>query len=147
MPEDCALRLDMKMAMQDIGSTAFSEVLHQPGKIPITADFMTRQVGDVVVSRRDMAAAYHLSIVVDDADQGITDVLRGEDLFDATRIHVVLQRLLALPTPTYHHHRLIRDDQGRRLAKRDEARAIATYRAEGKTPAEIRAMIGLPALG
>lgn len=147
MPEDCALRLDMKMAMQDIGSTSFSEVLHQPGIIPITADFMTRQVGDVVVSRRDMAAAYHLSIVVDDADQGITDVLRGEDLFDATRIHVVLQRLLALPTPTYHHHRLIRDDQGRRLAKRDEARAIATYRAEGKTPAEIRAMIGLPALG
>ncbi len=72
-----------------------------------------------------MGTSYHLSVVVDDADQGITDVMRGEDLFGATAIHVVLQRLLGLPTPVYHHHRLIRDEHGKRLAKRDDARALS----------------------
>lgn len=144
MPEDCALRLDMQIAMQVVGIKKFTETLLQPGIYPVTAAGMIREVGDVVVSRRDMAASYHLSIVVDDADQGITDVVRGEDLFDATQIHVVLQRLLDLPTPVYHHHRLIRDEAGKRLAKRDDARAIAIYRADGKTPADIRAMVGLP---
>jgi len=81
--------------------------------------------------------------VVDDAAQGITEVTRGEDLFEATAIHVVLQRLLGLPTPAYHHHRLIRDDQGKRLAKRDDARALAKYRAEGATPGDIRRLVGL----
>jgi glutamyl-Q tRNA(Asp) synthetase len=80
---------------------------------------------------------------VDDAAQGITNVIRGEDLSEATRIHVLLQRLLGLPTPIYHHHRLIRDAAGKRLAKRDDARAIATYRAEGATPDDIRRMVGL----
>jgi glutamyl-Q tRNA(Asp) synthetase len=69
--------------------------------------------------------------------------VRGADLTDATRIHVVLQRLLGLPTPIYHHHRLIRDAQGKRLAKRDDARALAKYRAEGATPQDIRRMVGL----
>ena len=91
-----------------------------------------------------MGTAYHLSVVVDDADQGITHVIRGEDLSQATRIHVLLQRLLGLPTPVYHHHRLIRDDQGKRLAKRDDARALSKFRAEGATPADIRGMVGLP---
>ncbi len=95
---------------------------------------MVSQVGDVVLARRDIGTSYHLAVVIDDADQGITEVTRGEDLFDATAIHVVLQRLLGLPTPAYHHHRLIRDDQGKRLAKRDDARALAKYRAEGATP-------------
>ncbi|TNF19503.1 MAG: tRNA glutamyl-Q(34) synthetase GluQRS [Rhodobacteraceae bacterium] len=144
LPEDCALRIDMKMATQAIGTTQFTETLHDPGTYPVTAAGMIGAVGDIVVSRRDMAASYHLSIVVDDADQGITDVVRGQDLFDATQIHAVLQRLLDLPTPVYHHHRLIRDEAGKRLAKRDDARAIATYREDGKTPAEIRAMVGLP---
>lgn len=144
MPQDCVLRLDMKKAMQTIGKTQFTEAVFRPGTHLVTAAGMIREVGDIVVSRRDMAASYHLSIVVDDADQGITDVVRGEDLFDATQIHVVLQRLLDLPTPRYHHHRLIRDEAGKRLAKRDDARAIATYREDGKTPGEIRAMVGLP---
>ena len=69
--------------------------------------------------------------------------LHGADLFDATAIHVLLQALLGLPTPIYHHHRLIRDDAGKRLAKRDDARAIATYRAEGLTPQDIRVMTGI----
>jgi glutamyl-Q tRNA(Asp) synthetase len=100
-------------------------------------------VGDVVLARRDMGASYHLSVVLDDADKGITHVIRGADLQEATQIHVLLQRLLGLPTPAYHHHRLIRDESGKRLAKRDDARAIATYRAEGASPDDIRAMVGL----
>ncbi len=102
------------------------------------------QIGDIVLARKDFGTSYHLSVVLDDATQGITHVVRGEDLFEATRIHVLLQRLLGLPTPTYHHHRLIRDDQGKRLAKRDDARALSKYRAEGATPDDIRQMVGLP---
>ena len=82
-------------------------------------------------------------MVVDDAAQGITLVTRGKDLFDSTYIHVLLQNLLHLPTPLYHHHRLIRDDAGKRLAKRDDARAIRHYRQDGATPQDIRRMVGL----
>jgi glutamyl-Q tRNA(Asp) synthetase len=88
--------------------------------------------------------AYFLASAFDDADQGITHVIRGEDLFDFTPVQVILQRLFGLPTPVYHHHRLIRDDQGKRLAKRDDARAISKYREDGLTPADIRRMVGLP---
>jgi glutamyl-Q tRNA(Asp) synthetase len=90
-----------------------------------------------------MGTSYHLSVVLDDAAQGITHVVRGEDLFEATKIHVILQRVLKLPTPVYHHHTLIRDDAGKRLAKRDDARAISKYRDEGATPEDIRAIVGL----
>lgn len=144
MPEDVALRIDMRKAMQAIGKASFFEEAVQPGEQQITATQMIETVGDVVLARRDMGAAYHLAIVIDDADQEITHVIRGEDLFEATAIHVVLQKLLDLPTPRYHHHRLVRDETGKRLAKRDDARAIELYRAEGKTPTEIRAMAGLP---
>lgn len=102
------------------------------------------QIGDVVLSRKgEDIVAYFLASAFDDADQGITHVIRGEDLFDFTPVQVILQRLLGLPTPLYHHHRLIRDDQGKRLAKRDDARAIAKYRADGATPQDIRRMTGL----
>ncbi len=105
-----------------------------------------RQIGDVVLSRKgEDVVAYFLASAFDDADQGITHVVRGEDLFDFTPVQVILQHLFGLPTPLYHHHRLIRDDRGKRLAKRDDARAIAKYRAEGATPADIRRMVGLPA--
>jgi len=90
-----------------------------------------------------MGTSYHLSVVLDDAFQNITHVVRGADLFEATQIHVVLQHLLDLPTPVYHHHRLIRDETGKRLAKRDDARAISRYREDGATPADIRRMVGL----
>lgn len=103
-------------------------------------------LGDIVLARRDMGTSYHLSVVLDDAAQGITHVVRGGDLFEATKIHILLQKLLDLPTPVYHHHRLIRDEAGKRLAKRDDARALATYREAGMTPAEIRALVGLPSL-
>jgi len=101
-------------------------------------------IGDVVLSRREMGTSYHLAVVVDDAAQGVTDVVRGVDLEEATPIHKLLQRLLGLPTPRYHHHKLIRDNTGKRLAKRDDARAIAKYRSEGASPNDIRGLVGLP---
>jgi glutamyl-Q tRNA(Asp) synthetase len=160
IPEGNAFRLDMSMATERTFShridspnggwksfASFTETGAGPngekGLIEFTSAYMTGSVGDVILARRDMGSSYHLSVVLDDAYQGITHVVRGEDLFEATKIHVVLQRLLGLPTPIYHHHRLIRDDAGKRLAKRDDARSIATYRADGASPADIRAMVGL----
>jgi glutamyl-Q tRNA(Asp) synthetase len=113
------------------------------GPHSFTPHALESTVGDPVLSRREMATSYHLAVVLDDAAQNITHVTRGEDLFDATRIHVLLQHLLGLPTPTYHHHPLIRDDNGKRLAKRDDARAIRLYRQEGATPQDIRRLVNL----
>jgi glutamyl-Q tRNA(Asp) synthetase len=156
---DYPLRLDMRRAGQIVcehriarasGCQYFVDFQEhgrspdgQHGLIETSRDVLVTDIGDIVIARRDMGTSYHLSVVVDDAAQGITHVTRGEDLFDATKIHVVLQRLLGLPTPIYHHHRLIRDDQGKRLAKRDDARALSKYRAEGATPQDIRRMVGL----
>ena len=139
-----AIRLDMAKATALTGPISFQE--NGPlrsGLHILDPQDMIDAVGDVVLARRDMGTSYHLSVTVDDAAQGITEVVRGVDLFDATAIHVLLQRLLDLPTPTYWHHDLIRDDHGKRLAKRDDARAIALYRKDGASPAEIRAMVGL----
>lgn len=141
-----ALRLDMARACARLSpSLAFTETGSGPdgdsGRI--TLRDMPARVGDVALARPGMGASYHLAIVMDDADQAITHVIRGQDLFEATQIHVLLQRLLGLPTPIYHHHRLIRDDAGKRLAKRDDARALSTYRDAGKTPQDIRAMLDL----
>jgi glutamyl-Q tRNA(Asp) synthetase len=139
MPEDTALRLDMARAC----ATLSGPLIYLEKGETMTPHDLPETVGDVVIARRDMGASYHIAVVLDDTDQAITHVIRGDDLRDATQIHVLLQRLLALPTPTYHHHRLIRDETGKRLAKRDDARAIATYRAAGATPQNIRAMVGL----
>ena len=148
-PDD-SLRLDMSSALQHIGSDSISFIETAPdpaGPAIMTMAEMLAGVGDVVLARRDIGTSYHVAVVVDDAAQGITEVVRGADLFGATFVHVLLQRLLGLPVPDYHHHRLIRDADGKRLAKRDDARAIARYRAEGATPAEIRAMVGLQPSG
>jgi glutamyl-Q tRNA(Asp) synthetase len=149
-PPDRALRLDMALALQSDHAAppfGFTETGAGPegqtGLVAFNARDLIENVGDVVLARRDMGSSYHLSVVVDDAVQGITHVTRARDLFEATRIHVLLQRLLDLPTPVYHHHRLIRDEAGKRLAKRDDARAIRTYRADGATPRDIRRMLGL----
>jgi glutamyl-Q tRNA(Asp) synthetase len=139
MPPDSALRLDMARACKTLSKPL---CYREKGEI-ITPQNLPATVGDVVLARRDMGASYHLSVVLDDADQHVTHVIRGQDLQDATQIHVLLQRLLGLPTPAYHHHRLIRDDQGKRLAKRDDARAIATYRADGASPQDLRRRVGL----
>ncbi|MDX8353604.1 tRNA glutamyl-Q(34) synthetase GluQRS [Cognatiyoonia sp. IB215182] len=140
---DVTLRLDMHNAARDI---SYVEGGATPEIHKTSSETLVSSIGDVVLARRDMGTSYHLSVVLDDAAQGITDVVRGADLAEATPIHVLLQQLLDLPTPRYHHHRLIRDDAGRRLAKRDDARAIHKYRKEGATPADIRQMVGLPAV-
>jgi glutamyl-Q tRNA(Asp) synthetase len=100
--------------------------------------------GDPVLSRKDIPASYHIAVVVDDALQGVTDVVRGEDLFQATSLHRLLQALLDLPAPAYHHHRLIRDAAGRKLAKSLRAKPLRAYRREGATPADILREIALP---
>ncbi len=149
-PRDVTLRLNMKAALATgipAEYSTFTETGAGPrgeyGSMVLTPDALITSVGDVVVARKDMGTSYHLSVVLDDAAQNVTDVVRGQDLFDATPIHVVLQSLLGLPKPRYHHHQLIRDDTGKRLAKRDDARAIATYRDGGITPEDIKKMIGL----
>jgi glutamyl-Q tRNA(Asp) synthetase len=102
-----------------------------------------RPQGDVVITRKDVAASYHLAVTVDDAAQGITLVTRGEDLFEATHVHRLLQQLLDLPVPEYHHHRLVIDAQGQRLAKRSDALALRALRQAGRSAAEVIAMTGL----
>ncbi|OWU84827.1 glutamyl-tRNA synthetase [Oceanicola sp. 22II-s10i] len=146
-PRDVALRLDMARAAALTGPVGFTETGAGPdgetGDITVTPDTLTATIGDAVLARRGWGTAYHLAVVVDDAAQGITLVTRGHDLYEATPLHVLIARLLDLPVPAYHHHRLIRDETGKRLAKRDDARAIAKYRAEGARPADIRRMVGL----
>lgn len=151
-PTDMHLRLDMARSIGAIddrdglsrGLTFVETGPDHAGEVFTSEGRYKTEIGDIVLARRDFGTSYHLSVVVDDAAQGITHVTRGADLFEATAIHVLLQRLLGLPTPTYHHHRLIRDDAGKRLAKRDDARALSKYRAEGATPQDIRRMVGLP---
>lgn len=100
--------------------------------------------GDAVLARKDTPASYHLAVVVDDALQGISVVTRGLDLLPATHLHRLLIALLGLPVPQWRHHRLITDAQGRRLAKRDDARSLRHLRAEGWTPEKIRRELALP---
>lgn len=154
-PRGAHLRLNMQKACALIGAqdgqnapaVTFTEIGQGPagegGLIATNAHHLCNRIGDVILARRDFGTSYHLSVVVDDAFQGITHVTRGHDLFAATPIHVLLQRLLQVQTPTYCHHDLIRDQDGRRLAKRDDARALRTYREAGASPADIRRMIGL----
>lgn len=144
-PED-VIRLDVARAFDALGldRIGFRDEAILPGHDHTInrAEFLDG-IGDVILSRRGMGTSYHLAVVVDDAAQEITLVTRGKDLFDSTWIHVLLQKLLNLPTPRYHHHRLIRDDAGTRLAKRDDARAIRHYREDGATLQDIRRLLGL----
>jgi glutamyl-Q tRNA(Asp) synthetase len=97
-------------------------------------------LGDVVLARKDFAASYHLAATHDDALQGVTVIARGQDLFAATHLHVLLQALFGWPTPEYRHHRLILGPDGKRLAKRDRAVTLRALREAGKTPADVRAL-------
>ncbi len=136
-----AIRLDLARAIPD-NLSAFTETgPAHPGRHQVCADHLLKGVGDPVLARPHMAASYHLSVVLDDAKQAVTHVVRGADLFEATFLQVFLQSVLGLPTPVYHHHALIRDEAGKRLAKRDDARAIRTYRQEGLSPDDIRTML------
>ena len=146
LPGD-AIRLDLARALNalPLDSLRFVDIgPGRPGLHRVHQGMAIQQIGDVVLSRKgEDIVAYFLASAFDDADQGISHVIRGEDLFDFTPIQVILQHLFGLPTPIYHHHCLIRDDQGKRLAKRDDARALSKYRAEGASPADIRRMVGL----
>jgi len=143
-----ALRLNLSAAFDALTGTGLRFTETGPthaGTHSVDRSEALDQIGDVVLSRKgEDIVAYFLAAALDDGDHGVTHVIRGEDLFDFTPVQVILQHLFGLPTPTYHHHRLIRDDRGKRLAKRDDARAISKYRAEGATPADIRRMVGLP---
>lgn len=139
--EGDVIRLDAEAAFAALGDNMLNFKDSKPHVLTLEAFLIG--IGDVVLARRGMGTSYHLSVVVDDAAQGITRVTRGLDLFDSTWIHVLLQRLLDLPTPEYHHHRLIRDDAGKRLAKRDDARSLRELRAQGASPADIRRLVGL----
>ncbi|MEO1779089.1 MAG: tRNA glutamyl-Q(34) synthetase GluQRS [Pseudomonadota bacterium] len=145
-----ALRLDLGAALDALEGHDLSFDETGPahaGRHSINPEQAQAQIGDIVLSRKgEDIVAYFLASAFDDADQGVTDVIRGADLFDFTPIQVILQHLLGLPTPRYHHHPLIRDEQGKRLAKRDDARAISKYRADGITPEALRAMVGLQAV-
>jgi glutamyl-Q tRNA(Asp) synthetase len=142
-PEGAAWRLDLARALASAGPLSFVETGEEAGEHAVDAEALAAEVGDVVLARRDIGTSYHLAVVVDDAAQGITHVVRGRDLLEATGLHRLLQALLGLPVPVWHHHRLIRDASGRRLAKRDDARSIARLRTEGMTPADVRGMVGL----
>jgi glutamyl-Q tRNA(Asp) synthetase len=136
-----AWRLNMEKAIRIAGSKLFWRENGDGGTGEIEA--LPALWGDVVLSRSDAPSSYHLSVVVDDALQGITHVVRGMDLFHATTIHRLLQQLLDLPQPDYHHHRLILGADGRKLSKSDGSTGLAVLRAEGKTPSDIRRLVGL----
>lgn len=131
--EPYALRLDVEKAMNLVGEDLRWEDLAQGAFTATPAIF-----GDVVLARKDTPASYHLAVVLDDARQGVTRVTRGEDLLPATHLHRLLIELLGLPVPEWEHHRLILDDQGRRLAKRDESRSLRSLREQGWTPQKVR---------
>ncbi len=135
-----ALRLDMDKAAEMAGPLVWQESGFASEQ---TVEAAPRAFGDVLLVGRDRPASYHIAVVVDDALQGVTHVVRGRDLYHATSVHVLLQHLLGLPAPRYHHHRLITDAGGRKLSKSDRDMALAALRAAGKTPEDIRRMVGL----
>ncbi|MEM9043227.1 MAG: tRNA glutamyl-Q(34) synthetase GluQRS [Pseudomonadota bacterium] len=144
-----ALRLNIGAAIELLGGDkaltqiSYVETGHTPGTYPLNAEDLRTGTGDIVLRRRDGAIAYHLAVVVDDAFQEVTHVTRGEDLAPAVPVQRLLQALLDLPEPIYHHHRLIRDAEGKRLAKRHDVLSLAALRDEGWQPNDIRARLGL----
>lgn len=141
-----AWRLSMSAAHQALGSQHLGlriveENIDGGGGRTITA---TPEIfGDIVIARKDSGTSYHLASVLDDALQGVTHVIRGEDLRAAAHLHRLIQALLGLPTPVYRHHRLITDQSGKRLAKRDRAATLRALRENGASSADVRAMLGI----
>jgi len=131
-----AERLDVNAAVEMTGTLTW----HDRAKGTITAH--PERFGDGIIARKDGLPSYHLAVTWDDHIQGVTLVTRGEDLFDATDIHRLLQAVLGLNTPDYHHHKLLLDPDGRRLAKRDKDVNIKSLRDAGKTPKDIKIMAG-----
>jgi glutamyl-Q tRNA(Asp) synthetase len=139
-----ALRLDMEAAIVRSGDLTWTERGQGPDGETGQMAACPQAWGDVVLARKETPTSYHLSVVVDDALQRVTDVVRGEDLFHATSVHRLLQHLLGLPEPIYRHHRLIRDCAGLKLSKSDRATGLRELRAAGAAPADIRRQVALP---
>ncbi|WP_027573286.1 tRNA glutamyl-Q(34) synthetase GluQRS [Bradyrhizobium sp. WSM1743] len=138
-----ALRLDMAAACRRAAGLSWNELGEGPdgerGIVPARPEAW----GDVILGRKETPTSYHLSVVVDDALQGVSEIVRGQDLFYATSVHRLLQVLLGLPEPAYRHHRLIRDEAGRKLSKSSRSTGLRELRAAGVTPAVIRQLVGL----
>lgn len=138
-----ALRLDMAAACALAGDLGWIELGEGPDGEAGTVAAQPQAWGDVILARKATPTSYHLSVVVDDALQGVSEVVRGQDLFWSTSVHRLLQRLLGLPQPVYRHHRLLLDDSGRKLSKSTAATGLRELRAGGGTPADIRRLVGL----
>jgi glutamyl-Q tRNA(Asp) synthetase len=147
--EPFAWRLSLEAARRALGEAAWAALAFdeagagpdgEHGRIPARPD----RLGDVVLARKDVGVAYHLAVVVDDALQGVTDVIRGQDLFEAAHVQRLLQVLLDLPTPRYRHHGLLLGPDGRRLAKRDKAETLRALRERGVTAEAVRGELSAP---
>src|SRR5689334_19085864 len=138
-----ALRLDMEAAMARAGRLAWIE--HGMGPNGETGEVLARPEawGDVILARKETPTSYHLSVVIDDALQGVGEVVRGQDLFHATSVHRLLEVLLGLPEPAWRHHGLIRDEAGRKLSKSSQATGLRELRAAGTSPDGIRRLVGI----
>jgi glutamyl-Q tRNA(Asp) synthetase len=141
--EPYALRLDTAAALARTGPLKWNESGQGPGGETGTVAADPAAWGDVILARKDAPASYHLAVTVDDAAQGVTEVVRGRDLFHSTSVHRLLQALFGFPVPRYHHHRLILDAGGNKLSKSTAATGLRELRAAGVTPAEIRRLVGL----
>lgn len=139
--EPFSWRLDMQRAVESVGPLQWTGFEPQGPEQCVAAEPLAW--GDVVVARGDIATSYHLAVVVDDALQGVTHVVRGRDLTAATSVQRVLQVLLGLGAPIYHHHRLILGPDGRKLSKSERSTGLRALREAGRTPDDIRAMLGL----
>lgn len=138
-----ALRLDMAAARARAGDVSWIELGAGPDGEAGAVAARPEAWGDVILARKEMPTSYHLSVVIDDALQGVTEVVRGHDLFWSTSVHRLLQSLLGLPQPAYRHHRLILDGAGRKLSKSTRATGLRELRAAGATPADIRRLLDL----
>ncbi len=141
--EPYALRLDMQAAIFRTGPLTWQETGAGPSGETGSIAANPSVWGDVILARKETPTSYHLAVVVDDAAQGVSDVVRGRDLFHATSVHRLLQALLGLPAPRYHHHRLILDADGNKLSKSTLATGLRELRAQGATAADIRKAVGL----
>jgi len=141
--ESYSLRLDMDAAVTRASALHWEETGQGPNGESGAIAAAPQAWGDVVLARRETPTSYHLSVVIDDAAQGVTDVVRGQDLFWATSVHRLLQDLLGLPQPGYHHHRLLLDADARKLSKSTQATSLRALRAKGLTQQDIRRLAGL----
>jgi glutamyl-Q tRNA(Asp) synthetase len=139
-----ALRLDMAAASAQASGLSWVEQGEGPGGENGMVTARPEAWGDVILARKETPTSYHLSVVIDDALQGVTDVVRGQDLFWSTSVHRLLYALLGLPQPAYRHHRLVLDASGQKLSKSTRATALRDLRAAGAAPADIRRLVGVP---